>query len=40
VDKISGFERKILENVGAVIGDFRDWDAIQAWGQTIANELR
>lgn len=39
MEKISGMERKILENVGAATGDFRDWEAIKAWGQTIANEL-
>ena len=40
VEKISAIERKILENVGAGTGDFRDWEAIQAWGHAIANELR
>ena len=40
VNKISGFERKILENVGAVTGDFRDWEVIQAWGKTIAGSLQ
>lgn len=39
VEKISAIERKILENVGAATGDFRDWEVIKAWGQTIADEL-
>jgi menaquinone-dependent protoporphyrinogen oxidase len=40
MEKISGIEKRILKNVGAKIGDFRDWEAIQAWGKTIANELQ
>ena len=32
-------ERLIVRGVRAPYGDFRDWDAIRAWGQTIAREL-
>jgi len=37
---VLGFaERMIAKAVKAPVGDFRDWDAIRAWGQQIAEEL-
>lgn len=32
-------ERIALKAVGGMEGDFRDWDAIDAWAETIAREL-
>ena len=33
------FTRWMLKNVKAPMGDFRDWDAIEAWADGIAREL-
>ncbi|MBN2168210.1 MAG: flavodoxin domain-containing protein [Actinobacteria bacterium] len=38
--KLSGFEKFILKRVGAPSGDFRDWDAIEAWAKAIAETLK
>ncbi|HEU0028408.1 MAG TPA: flavodoxin domain-containing protein [Ktedonobacterales bacterium] len=32
-------ERVALKAVGGMEGDFRDWDAIEEWAETIAREL-
>jgi menaquinone-dependent protoporphyrinogen oxidase len=32
-------ERMIAKAVKAPVGDFRNWDAIRAWGEQIAEEL-
>ena len=39
-EKLSSFETKILENIKAPIGDFRDWDAITSWATSIAISLK
>ena len=39
-EKLKGMEKWILKKVEAGIGDFRDWDAIQAWAEKIADELK
>lgn len=37
---VLGFaERMIAKAVKAPVGDFRNWDAIRAWGEQIAEEL-
>ena len=37
---VLGFaERMIAKAVKAPVGDFRDWDAIRAWAEEIAEEL-
>jgi menaquinone-dependent protoporphyrinogen oxidase len=33
-------ERWMINNVGAPLGDFRDWDAIEAWAEDIARTLQ
>jgi menaquinone-dependent protoporphyrinogen oxidase len=33
-------ERWIIKNVGAPLGDFRDWDVIEAWAASIGHALR
>ncbi len=38
-DKLSFGERAIIRAVRAPDGDFRDWDAIDAWAAAIAQEL-
>ena len=38
--KMGRFDRWILKRVGAGIGDFRDWDAIEGWAKAIAAELQ
>jgi hypothetical protein len=30
----------MIKNVGAEMGDFRDWDAIRAWATSIAETLK
>jgi len=37
--KLNVIERWMVKNVGAPWGDFRDWDAITAWAESIADEL-
>lgn len=39
-DYFSGWEKWILSRVGADAADFRDWDMITAWAQSIAEELK
>jgi len=33
--KLNGFEKWVIKKVNAPIGDFRDWDMITAWAETI-----
>jgi menaquinone-dependent protoporphyrinogen oxidase len=39
VSKLNPIERLMIKNVEAPVGDFRDWDAIRSWANTIAVEL-
>lgn len=39
-DKISLLEKFVIKNVKAPTGDFRDWQAVEAWGKSIAAALR
>lgn len=39
-EKLNFFEKWILKNVKAPVGDFRDWNAIAAWAASIANALK
>ena len=39
-NKMGRLDRWMLKNVKAAIGDFRDWDAIEAWAEAIAAELK
>lgn len=38
-EKLNFFEKWILKNVKAAVGDFRDWDGIASWAASIANTL-
>jgi menaquinone-dependent protoporphyrinogen oxidase len=38
--KVNFLEKKLIENVKAPIGDFRDWDAISAWAAGIAEAVK
>ncbi|MBC7187456.1 MAG: flavodoxin domain-containing protein [Calditrichaeota bacterium] len=38
--KLNRFERLILRLMKAQVGDFRDWDAIEAWARGIAATLK
>jgi menaquinone-dependent protoporphyrinogen oxidase len=38
--KLNFAEKLIIKGIKAPTGDFRDWDAIQAWAQAIADELK
>ena len=37
--ELNFIERWMIKNVGAPLGDFRDWDAISAWAESIAEQL-
>ncbi len=37
--KMNLFEKWIIKNVKAALGDFRDWNAIDAWAQSISDAL-
>ncbi len=39
-DKIPGIYKWMLKNVEAGIGDFRDWQAITTWADSIAEHLQ
>ena len=39
-DKLNFFERWILKNIQSPIGDFRDWEAITSWAESIAADLK
>ncbi|MDJ0756280.1 MAG: flavodoxin domain-containing protein [Ardenticatenaceae bacterium] len=38
-DKLNWVESWMIKKVEAPVGDFRDWEAIEAWAQSIANVL-
>jgi menaquinone-dependent protoporphyrinogen oxidase len=38
--KMNPFERWIMNNMKTPVGDFRDWDAINAWAAAIADALK
>lgn len=38
-DRMSFIEKWMVKQVGASMGDFRDWDAIAAWAKSIAGAL-
>ncbi|MBK7407930.1 MAG: flavodoxin domain-containing protein [Saprospirales bacterium] len=38
-DKMHFWEKWIIKNVKAPVGDFRDWAVIEAWAQGIAEDL-
>jgi menaquinone-dependent protoporphyrinogen oxidase len=38
--KLSGIDKWTLKNVKAPIGDYRDWDAIAAWAEEVANAVK
>ena len=38
--KLSWFEKWIVKNVKAPMGDFRDWEAVSAWASAIAAALK
>jgi hypothetical protein len=33
------FERFIISKIKAPVGDFREWDAIENWAESIAKQL-
>lgn len=39
-DKMSTFEKWLISNVDAPIGDFREWDEITIWAKNIAEKLK
>jgi menaquinone-dependent protoporphyrinogen oxidase len=39
-EKLSLPEKLILKGVKAPTGDFRDWEAVRAWAQSIAEALK
>lgn len=39
-EKLNLAERLLVKSLRAQVGDFRDWDAIRAWAEGIAVELR
>ncbi|NPV09152.1 MAG: hypothetical protein HPY83_14480 [Anaerolineae bacterium] len=39
-DKLNFIEKWVIKNVKAPMGDFRNWDAITAWAEGIAAELK
>ena len=39
-DKLNFMERWILKKVKAPFGDFRDWEAISSWAETISHALK
>ncbi len=38
--KLTFIEKFLISMVKAEVGDFRDWNAINSWANTIANELK
>jgi len=39
-EKFGGLERFVIKSVKSPMGDFRDWDAIDAWAKGIADDLK
>ena len=40
VDKMKGLEKWIVKRVGGDVGDFRDWDMINAWAKKVAQAIQ
>ena len=40
VEKMNFIEKGLIKNVKAPVGDFRDWEAITAWANSIGDALR
>jgi menaquinone-dependent protoporphyrinogen oxidase len=40
MDKLGFLEKRMIKGVKAAVGDFRDWEAITAWAQGIAEALK
>ena len=40
LERLSFIEKWMIKNVGAPVGDYRDWQAVASWATTIANELK
>ena len=40
VDKMRFWEKWIIRNVKAPLGDFRDWEAIETWAKEIAEAMK
>jgi len=40
VDKMKGLEKWIVNRVGGEVGDFRDWEMINAWAKKVAGALK
>ena len=40
MEKLNIIEKRILGNVKAPVGDFRNWDAITTWATSIASTLK
>ena len=39
-EKLNFIERSMIKNVGAPMGDFRDWDTITSWATAIADVVK
>lgn len=39
-NQLNFIERWMLKNVKAPVGDFRDWEAIDAWAASIADAVK
>lgn len=39
IEKLNFLERSMINKVSSPTGDFRDWEAITKWAETIAGEL-
>lgn len=39
-EKLSGFEKFVINKVNAPLGDFRDWKAIETWASRIISEAK
>ena len=40
MNKLNFFEKFVFKKTPDMIGDFRDWNAIEAWANIIAAELK
>jgi menaquinone-dependent protoporphyrinogen oxidase len=39
-EKMNAFERWVMKNMKSPEGDFRDWEAIEAWAKGIAGKIK
>ncbi|MHB8756932.1 MAG: hypothetical protein ACYC6V_02830 [Bacillota bacterium] len=39
-ERLNWFEKWILKNVKAPLGDYRDWNAIASWAGSIAQRIK